>query len=108
MICVSGQSRRSKSISSIRIVRKKKGASEGGLKHDLVQQRAVGYLLPEAEHDSRGDSGEHGGAGVPDQRPVRPHGLQQLLLLALDAQSGCGSISVPTSSPASTTTRTGK
>ena len=30
--------------------------------HDLFQQRAVGGLLPKAEHDSHGESGEHGGA----------------------------------------------
>jgi len=102
------RTKQKKQVNLLHKDREEEEGSEGGLKHDLVQQRAVGYLLPEAEHDSRGDSGEHGGAGVPDQRPVRPHGLQQLLLLALDAQSGCGSISVPTSSPASTTTRTGK
>ena len=43
-------------------------------RRDLLQQRAVGDLFPEAEHDSRGHSGEHGGAGVPEQWAVRPHG----------------------------------
>jgi len=48
--------------------------SREGVRHDLVQQCPVGDLFPEAEHDSRGRSSEHGGAGVPEQRAVRPHG----------------------------------
>jgi len=46
---------------------------------DLFQQRAVGDLLPEAEHDCHGESGEHGGAGVADQRALRPHGPQSAI-----------------------------
>jgi len=54
--------------------RRSKGQAEGVRRRDLLQQRAVGDLFPEAEHDSRGHSGEHGGAGVPEQRAIRPHG----------------------------------
>ena len=58
---------------------------------DLFQQRAVGDLLPEAEHDCHGESGEHGGAGVPDQRVLRPLGPgipNQLLLLVSGGPDG--------------------
>ena len=60
------------SIVSTRKQQGRKKAKDG--RSDLVQQRAVGDLFPDAEHDSRGHSGEHGGAGVPEQRAVRPHG----------------------------------
>lgn len=40
----------------------------------LVQEGAVADLLPDAEHGQGGGSGEHGGAGVPEQRALRPHG----------------------------------
>ena len=57
---------------------------------DLFQQRAVGDLLPEAEHDSHGESGEHGGAGVADQRVLHPHGprIPNQLLVFVSAGAG--------------------
>ena len=62
------------------------------MKHDdLFQQRAIGDLLPEAQHGSHGESGEHGGAGVPDQRVLRPHGPgipNQLLLFVSGGPDG--------------------
>ena len=61
------------------------------IKHDLFQQRAIGDLLPEAQHGSHGESGEHGGAGVPDQRVLRPHGPgipNQLLLFVSGGPDG--------------------
>ena len=61
------------------------------IKHDLFQQRAIGDLLPEAQHGSHGESGEHGGAGVPDQRVLRPLGPgipNQLLLFVSGGPDG--------------------
>jgi hypothetical protein len=40
----------------------------------LVQEGAVADLLPKAEYHHGGACGEHGGAGIPEKRALRPHG----------------------------------
>jgi hypothetical protein len=52
-------------VQSIR--RRSTEREEGESQSDLVEERAVGDHLPEAEHS--------GGADVPEQRAVRPHGI---------------------------------